>query len=156
MLAYFRLDVKPRQAVFLARNSSTSNLEEGMESSAGGSKLWFVADGYLPLKTKTDNTGFEGHEAIMILNCGDRPAQVLMDIFFEDREPIEGVKLTVPARRIKCFRMDHPGEIGGVEIKRLEQYALRFRSDIEVIVQYGRMDVSQANLAYIGLMGHAG
>ncbi len=127
-----------------------------MESSAGGSKLWFVADGYLPLKTKTDNTGFEGHEAIMILNCGDRPAQVLMDIFFENREPIEGVKLTVPARRIKCFRMDHPGEIGGVEIKRLEQYALRFRSDIEVIVQYGRMDVSQANLAYIGLMGHAG
>ena len=123
---------------------------------ARGSKLWFVADGYLPLKTKTDNTGFEGHEAIMILNCGDRPAEVLMDVFFENREPIEGVKLTVPARRIKCFRMDHPGEIGGVEIKRLEQYALRFRSDTEVIVQYGRMDVSQANLAYIGMMGHAG
>jgi hypothetical protein len=123
---------------------------------AGGSKLWFVADGYLPLKSKTANAGFEGHEAIMILNCGDRPAQILMDVFFEDREPIEGVKLTVPARRIKCFRMDHPEEIGGVALKRLEQYALRFRSDVEVIVQYGRMDVAQDNLAYIGLMGHAG
>jgi len=127
-----------------------------MESPAGGSKLWFVADGYLPLKSKTANTGFEGHEAIMILNCGDRPAQVLMDIFFENREPIEDVKLTVPARRIRCFRMDHPEEIGGVQIKRLEQYALRFRSDVEVIVQYGRMDVAQDNLAYIGMMGHPG
>ena len=123
---------------------------------AGGSKLWFVADGWLPLQARTDNTGFEGHEAIMILNCGDRDARVLMDVFFENREPIENVALTVPARRVKCFRMDHPAEIGGLEIKRLDQYALRFRSDIEVIVQYGRMDISQPNLAYIGMMAHAG
>lgn len=123
---------------------------------AGGSKLWFVADGYLPLKDRTENTGFEGHEAIMILNCSDRDARVLMDVYFEDREPVEGVELTVPARRVKCFRMDHPSEIGGVRLERLQQYALRFRSDVEVIVQYGRMDISQANLAYIGMMGHAG
>ena len=118
--------------------------------------MWFVADGYLPLREKSDRSGFEGHEAIMILNCGDRPAQVLMDVYFEDREPIEGVALSVPARRIKCFRMDHPQEIGGVKVERLQQYALRFRSDVEVIVQYGRMDIAQDNLAYIGLMGHAG
>jgi hypothetical protein len=43
-----------------------------------------------------------------------------------------------------------------VQIKRLERYALRFRSDLEVILQYGRMDVSQTNLAYFGMMGHAG
>lgn len=122
----------------------------------GGSKLWFVADGYLPLKSRTENAGFEGHEAIMILNCGDTAAQVLMDVYFEDREPVLGVALSVPARRVKCFRMDHPQEIGGLEIRRLQQYALRFQSDVEVIVQYGRMDVSQPNLAYIGMMGHSG
>ncbi len=122
----------------------------------GGSKLWFVADGYLPLQARTEQTGFEGHEAIMVLNCGDRPARVLMDVYFEDRDPIEGVALSVPARRVKCFRMDHPDEIGGVQIKRLSQYALRFRSDVEVVVQYGRMDIAQDNLAYIGMMGHPG
>jgi hypothetical protein len=127
-----------------------------MDDRAGGAKLWFVADGYLPLKDRTDNSGFEGHEAIMILNCGDRDARVLMDVFFENREPIDGVMLMVPARRIRCFRMDHPGEIGGVELKRLDQYALRFRSDVDVVVQYGRMDITQPNLAYIGMMGHAG
>ena len=41
---------------------------------AGGAKVWFVADGYLPLKARTDQSGFEGHEAIMILNCGERDA----------------------------------------------------------------------------------
>jgi hypothetical protein len=131
-------------------------LEDGMGAGTGGAKLWFVADGYLPLQGRTDASGFEGHEAIMILNCGDKPARVLMDVFFENREPVEGVVLGVPARRIKCFRMDHAGEIGGVEIKRLEQYALRFRSDVDVVVQYGRMDITQPNLAYIGMMGHAG
>jgi hypothetical protein len=129
-------------------------MEQG--AARNGSKLWFVADGYLPLKDRTENAGFEGHEAIMILNCGDREAQVLMDVFYEGKEPALGVRLAVPARRVKCFRMDHPGEIGGLEITRLEQYALRFRSDVEVIVQYGRMDVSQPNLAYIGMMGHSG
>jgi len=127
-----------------------------MDAGTGGSKLWFVADGYLPLPARTDNAGFEGHEAIMILNCGDSDARVLMDIYYENREPVLGTALTVPARRIRCFRMDHPAEIGGVEIARLEQYALRFRSDVEVIVQYGRMDITQPNLAYIGMMGHAG
>jgi hypothetical protein len=122
----------------------------------GGARTWFVADGYLPLKARTDTAGFEGHEAIMILNCGDGDARVLMDVYYEDREPVLGIALSVPARRVKCFRMDHPSEIGGLELGRLQQYSLRFRADVEVIVQYGRMDITQPNLAYIGMMGHAG
>jgi hypothetical protein len=121
----------------------------------GGSKTWYVADGWMPLKKETKDAGFEGHEAIMILNSNERQADVLMDIYFEDREPIEGIRITVLAKRIKCVRMDHPEEIGGVKIERLSQYALRFRSSVEVVVQYGRMDVTQPNLAYIGTMGYA-
>lgn len=121
----------------------------------GGSKTWYVADGWMPLKSKTADTGYEGHEAIMILNCQNKDAEVFMDVYFEDKEPIEGIRLAVPAKRIKCFRMDHPNEIGGIKLERLSQYALRFRSSMEVVVQYGRMDVSQDNLAYIGTMGHS-
>jgi hypothetical protein len=120
-----------------------------------GSKTWFVADGYLPPKERTEDAGFEGHEAIMILNCNEDKATVLMDVYYEDKEPVENIELEVPAKRIRCFRMDHPDEIGGLQIARLEQYALRFRSDVEVIVQYGRMDITQPNLAYIGCMGFA-
>ena len=126
------------------------------QNKQNGSRTWFVADGWLPLKEKTENAGLEGHEAIMILNCNESKATVLMDVFYEDKKPVEAIKLVVPPQRIRCFRMDHPEEIGGLEIGRQEQYALRFRSDVEVIVQYGRLDVTQPNLAYIGCLGYAG
>jgi hypothetical protein len=121
-----------------------------------GAKIWYVADGWMPLRHETRNAGLEGHEAIMILNCQDMDAEIMMDIYFEDRDPIENVRLKVAARRVKCIRMDHPDEIGGVQIPRLTQYALRFRSNIGIIVQYGRMDVTQPNLAFIGMMGMPG
>ena len=121
-----------------------------MKSIKGGAKVWYIPDGWLPLKNATENAGLEGHEAIIILNCHEEDAVVLMDIYFEEKEPIENIELKVPAKRVKCFRMDHPKEIGGIEIQRLSQYALRFRSNIEVIIQYGRMDITQPNLAYIG------
>ena len=127
-----------------------------MSEKKEGSKVWYFADGYLPLKEKNNEINFEGHEAIMILNCNDKSANIKMDIFFEDREPVTDILLVVPARRVKCFRMDRPEEIGGGEIKNLYQYALRFSSDLEVIIQYGRMDVTQDNLAYIGLLGYTG
>ena len=116
-------------------------------------KTWYFADGWLPLKDEKKNSGLEGHEAIIILNCNKKDAKLLMDIYFENREPKENIKLVVPARRVKCFRMDHPDEIGGLEIGRLVQHALRFRSNEPVIIQYGRMDITQPNLAYIGIMG---
>ena len=89
----------------------------------------------------------------MILNCQEKDAEILMDVYFENVPPLENIHLSVPAKRIRCFRMDQPDEIGGVKIDRRTQYALRFQSDIEVIIQYGRMDVTQSNLAYIGMMG---
>ena len=126
------------------------------DNTKNGSKIWYIADGWLPLKNEKKDSGFEGHEAIMVLNCNEQDAEILMDVYFEDRDPVKNIKLIVPAERVKCFRMDHPDEIGGVKIERLVQYALRFRSNIDVIVQYGRMDVTQPNLAYIGMIGFSG
>jgi hypothetical protein len=123
-----------------------------MESNLG-SKIWYVADGWLPFQKETTASGYEGHEAIMILNCQEQDADILMDVYYEDRDPVEGLLLQVKAKRIKCFRMDHPDEIGGLSLPRTTQYALRFRSNVDVIIQYGRMDVTQPNLAYIGMMG---
>lgn len=125
------------------------------EMSSNGAKNWFVVDGYLPYKGAVDTNNFEGHEAIMILNCHDQQAEVFMDIYYEDREPDENIRLVVDPRRVKCIRMDHPEEIGGIQLARQLQYSLRFRSSIEVVIQYGRMDIAQPNLAYIGLMGYS-
>ena len=120
-----------------------------------GAKNWYIIDGYLPYKGKVDHGNLEGHEAIMILNCQEQDAKIFMDVYYEDREPDMGIGLAVPARRVKCFRMDHPEEIGGLRLEPQVQYSLRFRSSVEVIVQYGRMDVAQPNLAYIGMIGYS-
>jgi len=120
-----------------------------------GKKTWYVVDGYLPYEKEVKNGDFQGHEAIMILNCNEKPANVYMDIYYETKPPIKDVLITVDAERVKCIRMDHPDEIGGVELGRQEQYSLRFRSDVNVVIQYGRMDIAQPNLAYIGLMGYS-
>jgi hypothetical protein len=123
---------------------------------SSGSKTWYIPDGFMPYKEKTDNSGYEGHESLMILNCNDVDAEIFLDIFFEDRDPKEGIKLNVPAKRIKCFRMDIPESIGGFKVKRLTQYAIRIRSNVEVVVQYGKMDVAQDNLAYLAVMAYPG
>ena len=60
-----------------------------------GSKDWYIADGWIPSKHETIDSELEGHEALMILNCQNVDAEILLDIFFEDKEPIENVKLKV-------------------------------------------------------------
>ena len=119
-----------------------------------GKKRWYIADGWIPRKNLTEESGYEGHEALIVLNCNDKDADVYIDFFFEDKDPIENIKVTVPAKRVRCYRLDKPEEIGGVVLGRLYQYSLRIRSESEVVVQFGRMDVTQPKCSYIGLMGY--
>lgn len=120
-----------------------------------GKKNWYIVDGWIPAKQQVNNSSYEGHEALIILNCNDIDAKVYIDFYFEDKEPIENVKFIVPSKRVKCYRMDKPDEIGGVVLGRLYQYSIRVRSEVEVVVQFGRMDITQPNCSYIGLMGYS-
>ncbi|MGM0365530.1 MAG: sensory rhodopsin transducer [Actinomycetota bacterium] len=119
-------------------------------NNANGCKVWYVADGWIPLKKPEKDPGYVGHESLMILNYNDTKAKIYLDIFFEDKDPIENIELEVLPKRIKCFRMDMPEDIGGAKLNRLEQYGLRIRSSIGVVIQFGRMDITQPNLAYMG------
>jgi hypothetical protein len=116
-----------------------------------GHKTWVIPDGWLP------PAGGDGdlinHESLMIMNTGKKKAQIKVDIYFDDRDPIRDLPLTVEAERIRAIRLDSPEELG-FKLPRATQYALRIKSDVKVIVQYGRMDVRQANLAYYGTMAY--
>jgi hypothetical protein len=117
----------------------------------GGACVWYFPDGYLPEKRGTGP--LEAHEALMLLNTGLVPAEVLLDFYFEDREPVIGIGFTVPAERIRCLRLDHPQEIGGLEIPPLTQYSIRVRSSEKIVAQFGRLDTTQVNLAYYNSAG---
>ena len=120
-----------------------------------GRKRWYIPDGWIPESNRCDDSVLEGHEAVSILNCNDEFADVRIDIYFEDKSPVRDIRIIVPACRVKCIRMDHPEEINGTDLGRLQQYALRIVSNVNIIVQFGRMDISQSNLSYIGTMAYS-
>ena len=119
-----------------------------------GKTSWHIIDGYRPPLHEGENPNYEGHECIMILNCNEQDAHGLIDIYFEDREPILGIPYIAPAQRISAFHTDDPGVFGDFKMPQEYQYSLRIRSDIGVVVQYGRMDVNQKNLAYLTTLGY--
>ena len=117
-----------------------------------GKKQWYIVDGYRPSPTPDPAAVYEGHESIMILNPNPKDAHVLISVFFEDRDPVENIPYLVPAKRIRCFKSHEKDVLGGLEIGVGVQYSMQIKSDVGVVVQYGRLDVQQPNMAYMALM----
>lgn len=113
-----------------------------------GKMTWVFADGDLPPQGNDEPLG---HEALMVLNTNDKDAQLTLNLFFEDKEPIEGIKITLPAKRVNCFRMDFP--IGDQKFKLpFGQYALVVQSDMPIIANFGRLD-RRKDMAYYPVQG---
>lgn len=115
-----------------------------------GKRTWVFADGDLP--PRGDAEPF-GHEALMIVNNTTEEAQISLEILFENQDPVSGIRLAVPARRVKCVRMDEPL---GEEDYRIPfgQYAVILRSDQPVVCLYGRLD-RRKDMAYYAIGGFA-
>lgn len=120
-----------------------------------GKKQWYIVDGYRPSPKPDPKAEYIGHESVMILNTNSVDAHIEISIYFEDREPIENIPYTVPAKRIRCFKTDEKEVLGGTEIGIGVQYSMEIKSDVGVIVQYGRLDVQQSNMAYMALMAQS-
>jgi len=118
-----------------------------------GKSDWYIIDGYRP-PLNPGEVKYDGHEAIMILNCNDVDANCLIDVYYSDRDPVLGIPYTAPANRISVFRSDDESLLGAAKLTVNLQYSLRIRSDVGIIVQYGRADVSQPNLSYLATLGY--
>ena len=94
-----------------------------------------------------------GHESVIILNTNKEAAHLRMTLYFADRDPIENLPCVVQGQRVRCLRTYNPVDFGGVVIPREVQYALRIESDLPVVVQYGRLDTRQQNMAFYTVMG---
>ena len=119
---------------------------------AGGATTWYFPDGYLP--EKTGSGSLEAHEALMVMNTGSQAVHLKLDFYFDERPPVKDVAIEVAPERCVCFRMDIPEHIGGLEIPPLTQYGVRVRADRPVVVQFARLDTTQANLAYYVNIGY--
>ena len=118
-----------------------------------GKKVWIFPDGDLPPPGGPE-LSLQGHESLIVLNTGGEDAEIEIDVYFPDREPVVGIDVSVPAKRVRCFRLDTPLSSRRYQIP-FGQYALRLRSSVPVVAQIGRADVRQPNLAYYTTLGYA-
>lgn len=118
---------------------------------AEGAHTWLIPDAYLPAP---GNDTLKGHESLCLLNTGQEPAHILLDFYFEDRDPIKDVAVELGAERCWHLRLDDPKSLGGIELPRETCYAIRVRSDVNIVVQHSRMDTSQVNLALFTTMAY--
>ena len=115
-----------------------------------GHCVWLIPDGYLPDSGEGE---LVSHESICVLNVSQKVAHCILDVYFEDRKPIKGIRFEVGGERTLHLRLDKTDMLGGIEIPKKVPYASRITSDIPIVVQSSRLDVTQPSLALFTSMG---
>lgn len=115
-----------------------------------GRRRWAIAEGYIPGQSTGPAPELESHEACCILNPGDRPAQVRLTLYFEDRDPVGPYRVDVPARRTLHLRFNNLDD--PEPVPRDTPYASVIESDVPIVVQHTRLDSRQAENALMTTM----
>ena len=117
-----------------------------------GKKLWIIPDCELP----PEGEGIlKGHESVIVVNDSDTDAEIKVKLFFADRDCYEGITWRVEKNRVRCFRMNNLEDMCGFSVPLETQYAMKLSSSCPIVVQYGRLDNRQVNLAYYTTLGYA-
>ncbi|AHM64450.1 sensory rhodopsin transducer [Paenibacillus polymyxa] len=128
----------------------TERSQEKAANQPQGSLFWVIPDGYIPPESRGE---LLSHESICVLNCGNCAAKLSIDIYFEDREPLEGMIEVVEGRRTRHIRTASL-EKSGERIPTGIPYAITVTSDVPIIVQYSRLDTTQPELALMSVMAY--
>lgn len=121
-----------------------------------GARTWSIPDAYLPAVGPAGAPGYVGHESLCVLNAGARDAQLRIALFFADRAPLRSAAIRIPAERCLHLRFDRPADLGGLVVPREVPYGIVVESDEPVVVQHSRLDVTQANMAFLSAIAHPG
>ncbi len=114
-----------------------------------GAKTWLIPDCFLP---ETSSGELESHESTCVLNAGSRAAALNLTAYFEDREPIAGLRAICPARRTNHIRINALKNAAGESVPKAKAFALMVESNVPVVVQHTRLDSTQAALSLMTTM----
>lgn len=115
-----------------------------------GKKIWIIPDCELPHE---GDGVLKGHESVIVVNDSDSDAEITVKLFFTNDKPFENIKWNVKANRVRCFRMNNTDDMCGFKVPFDTQYAMKLESNCNIVVQYGRLDNRQTNLAYYTTLG---
>lgn len=120
-------------------------------SDAVGKRIWLIPDCELP---KAGEGILKGHESVIVVNDSESVANIKVTLYFTDRDCYTDINWTVDAKRVRCFRMNNKDDMCGFSVPYETQYAMKLDSDRNIVVQYGRLDNRQTNLAYYTTLGY--
>lgn len=116
-----------------------------------GKKQWLIPDCELP----EEGEGIlKGHESVIIVNDSSKDAVINVKLFFTDRDFEHNITWQVKSGRVRCFRMNNVDDMCGYKVPLNTQYAMKLISSEKIVVQYGRLDNRQTNLAYYTTLGY--
>lgn len=110
---------------------------------------WFISDGYVPY-IKDSGDAPIGHEAIAVVNKGDRPARLQVEVYFMNREPMRGFEFEILPERSHRIILGKDYELAGsmkIPVPSNEPYSLKLTSDGDLSVQFSRVDSRSQKLA---------
>lgn len=119
---------------------------------AGGEYIWYVPDCYYPAITSPGH--YVSHEAICVLNIGKEDAKLSLTLYFEDREPMRDFKAVCAGERTNHIRLDQIKDENGNGVPQGVPYAMMIESDRPIIVQYSRLDTTQAEMSLMTTMAY--
>lgn len=115
-----------------------------------GSRLWAIAEGYIPESSTGPEPEMTSHETACLLNASDDDAHVSITLYFSDRDPVGPYEVTVPARRTRHLRFNDLED--PERVPRGTDYASVIESDVPIVVQHTRLDSRQSENALLTTM----
>lgn len=117
-----------------------------------GAKVWYIPDCYYPSISSPGH--YVSHEAVCVLNPGKEDAHITLTLYFEDREPMREFHAVCKAERTNHIRLDKIKDAKGNGVPQGVPYAIMVESDQPIIVQYSRLDTTQAEMALMTTMAY--
>lgn len=117
-----------------------------------GKKIWLIPDCELP---KEGKGVLKGHESVIVVNDSSEEAKIKVTLYFADKDSYNDIEWTVGSGRVRCFRMNNIEDMCGYTVPFDTQYAMKLESSENIVVQYGRLDNRQKNLAYYTTLGYS-
>ena len=118
-----------------------------------GAKRWAIAEGYVPPYSHGPQPQLTSHETVCILNASDKEAQVVITIYYADREPGGPYRITVPARRTQHVRFNDLTDPEPIPVD--TDFASVIESNVAIVVQHTRLDSRQAENALLSTIAYA-
>ena len=119
-----------------------------------GRLRWAIPEGYIPSGSVDPNKpALLSHEDACLLNASDRDAEVLITLYFEDREPVGPYRIALPARRTKHLRFNDLTQ--PERVPRDTPYSAVIESSVPIVVQHTRLDSRHPNIALLSTIAFA-